>query len=403
MHILTKMKPDTMTLDDARARLRADPWQPILTLISMAVIAGFVLFRGNLASGQVAGVVAGSAIVLGFRVKLPVQALLAQLGITLLAAIFVPGYAGMSLVVAVICLISLAIERPPRIVIPAIVLVQAAFFSMPVLASDQWSDDDISVFGVICGTAGAAGLGVAIRSQWQYIEAIREQAIRAEETRDAESRQRVSEERMRIARDLHDAVAHHIAVVSVYTGLARTTLTTSVEQTEAALAKAQEATRSVLTEMHQIVHILRDSESGSVDSRQPAPDFRSIEEMVTSFRETGAEVDFRVHGLPGSMPTALGFVAYRVIQEALTNAHRYGDGRVGADLTFGDHSIIIEVANQVPSHRVDPVPDEPGAGSGLIGMHERVRLVNDSMRHSLEAGTFTLRVDLPWSPAERQP
>jgi signal transduction histidine kinase len=361
------------------------------------------VFQGDLASGWGVGVLTGSAIATGTRVRFPLLALLAQLGVTLLAATLAEGYISMSLALAVMCLISVGIERPIRIVIPAIVMVQAVFLSMTVLPNDESFDGDISVFGVICGTAGAAGIGIAIRSQRQYIEAIRERALHAEETREAESRRRVSEERMRIARDLHDAVAHHIAVVSVYTGLARTTLTTSVEQSEAALARAQEATRSVLTEMQQIVHILRASESGSAESRQPAPDFRSIEEMVASFKETGIEVDFLVLGRPGTMSTATGLVAYRVIQEALTNAHRHGDGRARAVVTFGDHDINIEVTNRLPAPDSIPVPDEPGTGTGLIGMQERVRLVNGSMQHSLVAGRFTLRVELPWSPFGPKP
>ena len=302
----------------------------------------------------------------------------------------------MSLALAVMCLISTGIERPLRIVIPAVVMVQATFFGMFALVDDESLDG--SVFGVFCGTAGAAGLGIAIRSQRQYINAINERALHAEETRDAESRRRISEERMRIARDLHDAVAHHIAVVSMYTGLARTTLTTSVEQTEAALAKAQEATRTVLTEMQQIVHILRDTETNGVNSREPAPDFSSIEELTSSFHDSGVQIDFHVQGQPGAMTTATGLVVYRVLQEALTNAHKYGDGRAEVEITFGDRWITIVVTNHLPISATSSVPGERGSGHGLIGMRERVRLIDGSLNYAFDTGKFVLKAELPWNP-----
>jgi signal transduction histidine kinase len=204
---------------------------------------------------------------------------------------------------------------------------------------------------------------------------------------------------MRIARDLHDAVAHHIAVVSVYTGLARTTLNSSVEKTEDALAKAQESTRSVLSELQQIVHILRDSENSPNGSRQPAPDFGSIDDLVTSFGETGFRVTYRVHGQPGMLPTSTGLVAYRIVQEALTNASKYGDGSASVDVTFGIDSLRIVVVNRIS----DVAHESLGTGHGLIGMRERVRLVDGSLTFTSDADTFTLVSVLPWTPQEVTP
>jgi hypothetical protein len=143
MQILTKIKPDPTEPNEIWAKLRADPWQSILTLISTAVIVGFAIYQGDVGSGWVVCVLAGSAIATGLRVQFPFWVLLAQSGVTLVAASFAEGYAGMSLALAVMCLISTGIERPVRIVIPAVVMAQATFFGMFALVSDESFDGSI--------------------------------------------------------------------------------------------------------------------------------------------------------------------------------------------------------------------------------------------------------------------
>lgn len=374
---------------------RADPWQRILTIISLGAIVIVSSFRPDFASFASIVIILGSLAVALWRPRFPLQGLLAQIGILSVSLAFSDIYGSLCLALSVLCLISVGIERPLRIVIPATLLVQVAFFAVLVVLDDD-SDTRIqtaSIFGVVSGSAGAAGLGVAIRSQRKYIDAINERAVHAEETREAESRRRVSDERMRIARDLHDAVAHHIAVVSVYTGLARTTLNTSTEKTEAALAKAQESTRSVLSELQQIVHILRDSEGAEETSRQPIPEFSQIEDLIATFADTGFRVTYRVHGLSGEIPTSTGLVTYRVVQESLTNAARYGDGAALVDITFGGDAIRIEVSNTISTAE----RGTQGTGHGLIGMRERVRLIDGSLTYTSDAGMFTLVAVLPWN------
>lgn len=402
MRILARRQPGSEEPGDTLSRFRADPWQSILTLTSIAVIVGVALFLSRELSSLTVGLLIGFMIVVSIRVRFPELALAIQIVLLLVAAGLDERLVSPGLALSVICLLSLAIERSLRIVVPGVLLMQVALYATLALLNEGTSNelDDIeesSLFGVVCGTAGIAALGVAIRSQRQYIVAIRQRAIHAEESREAESRRKVSEERLRIARDLHDAVAHHISVISLNTGLARTTLSTGDTQTESALARAQEATRSVLVELQQIVHILRDRELDGTNSRQPAPDFKSIEDLVLSFRETGIDVEFRVHGHPEAISTATGLVAYRVIQEALTNAHKHGNGRAAVEINSGDHAITIVVTNGVGrSNNLAGIGS--GTGHGLIGMRERVRMIGGSLAHTLEAGTFTLKAELPLIP-----
>jgi signal transduction histidine kinase len=163
------------------------------------------------------------------------------------------------------------------------------------------------------------------------------------------------------------------------------------------LASAQQATRSVLEELQHIVHILRDPEPDGVNSRQPAPDFRAIEDLILSFTDTGLDVDFQVSGRSETMSTATGLVAYRIIQEALTNAQKHGNGQATVDITCGDLSITILITNSV-AEPDNSVGQRSGTGYGLIGMRERVRMIDGSLEHALGAGTFTLRAELPLSP-----
>jgi signal transduction histidine kinase len=394
MHYLRTLRPDPVTsFADARARLRADPWQSILSAIGLAIVIGFAIAGADSHSVGTLAMLMAAAVVFHARVPFPVLSLGLQVLVMVSATRIDESLVGPTLALTVFSLMSISIERPLPVAIAATIAVQLSL--VVYLGAMDEDEVDSSIFGVVFGTAGAAGLGVAIRSQRQYIKAINDRAIHAEETREAESRRRVSEERVRIARDLHDAVAHHMAVVGLYTGLARTTLRTSIEQSEDALAKAQDATRSVLGEMQQILHILRDTDSLGTGPREPAPDFTSIEELLASFGESGIDLDVRIHGAPGAMTTATGLVLYRVLQEALTNAHKHGDGSAEIDITFGERSIQLVVANPVALSVAGSDPGTRGTGHGLIGMKERMRMIDGTLTIDATTDRFVVRAELP--------
>lgn len=394
IHQLSKLKPDPVTsFAEARARLRADPWQAILNLIAIAVMAGFAIYRFESHTPATVAVLLAALAAFYARVSFPLLALLALVFLMLPAMHVAGSFVGPILTLTILGLVSLSIERSLTFAIPGILLVQLAFFTYLGSVDDDVADG--SIIGVVGGTAGAAGLGIAVRSQRQYIQAYRDRAIHAEETREAESRRRVSEERVRIARDLHDAVAHHMAVVNLYTGLARTTMGTSIEQSEAALARAQEATRAVMAEMQQIVHILRDTDAAGTGPRQPAPDATSIEELFSSFGDGGLELDIRTHGQPWAMSASTGLVLYRVVQEALTNAHRYGDGHAEVEIAYGERSVSLTVANRVPHPGSAVEVDGIGTGHGLVGMRERIRMINGTLASGPELDRFVVRAVLP--------
>ncbi|MFD7546734.1 sensor histidine kinase [Streptomyces sp. NPDC059578] len=258
--------------------------------------------------------------------------------------------------------------------------------------------------GIFAWTGMAAAAGDAVRSRRAFVDAIRERAERAERTREEEARRRVAEERLRIARDLHDVVAHHIALVNVQAGVAAHLMDRRPDQAKEALAHVREASRSALGELRATVGLLR--QSGDPEAPvEPTSGLDRLEELADTFRHAGLRVEV-ARGDQGSRPpAAVDLAAYRIIQEALTNVRKHAGGRARAEVSVvrvgphievtvlddGSRAARAEAAADpttppdpaLPSQagpdrsdqRTRPDPsghqDQPGGGHGLLGMRER--------------------------------
>jgi signal transduction histidine kinase len=175
--------------------------------------------------------------------------------------------------------------------------------------------------------------GMSARFYRQYVAAIVERAERAERTRDEEARRRVAEERLRIARDLHDLLAHTVTLVGVQTSVAAHVLTADPERLDrAAVAKAlddiAETCRSARAEIRTTLEVLRDN--GALDARGPLPGLHGLADLAETARAAGADVDLSVKVTAPQTPPSVGAAVYRIVQEALTNAVRHGGRRYGA-------------------------------------------------------------------------
>ncbi|MFJ8081046.1 sensor histidine kinase [Streptomyces sp. NPDC096205] len=220
-------------------------------------------------------------------------------------------------------------------------------------------------------------VGIDVRFYRQYVAAIVERAERAERTREEEARRRVAEERLRIARDLHDLLAHSITLIGVQTSVAAHVLNADPDRLDrATVAKAlddiAETCRSARGELRTTLEVLR--EHGTPDARGPLPDLRGLPGLAEAARVAGAEVDLSV--CAGDVPPAVGAAAYRIVQEALTNAVRHG-GRDDLGIRVGVH------AGQ-GALRVTVTDDGTGQGGGtpgfgLVGMRERARSVGGTL------------------------
>ncbi|QIQ05145.1 sensor histidine kinase [Streptomyces liangshanensis] len=224
------------------------------------------------------------------------------------------------------------------------------------------------------GMASAAG--DAVRSRRAFIDAIRERAERAERTREEEARRRVAEERLRIARDLHDVVAHHIALVNVQAGVAAHVMDKRPDQAKEALAHVREASRSALNELRATVGLLRQSGDPEAPT-EPAPGLAHVDGLLETFRNAGLPVTFVAgEGVP-RLPAAVDLAAYRIIQEALTNTRKHAGPGARAEVSVVKVGPTVEVTVLDNGEGTGEPAD--GGGHGLLGMRERVTALGGSL------------------------
>ncbi|MFB7183036.1 sensor histidine kinase [Streptomyces sp. NPDC056257] len=232
--------------------------------------------------------------------------------------------------------------------------------------------------GIFAWTGMAAAAGDAVRSRRAFVDAIRERAERAERTREEEARRRVAEERLRIARDLHDVVAHHIALVNVQAGVAAHVMDKRPDQAKEALAHVRDASRSALNELRATVGLLRQSGDPEAPT-EPAPGLGVLEELVDTFRHAGlpVKVIVQLDREAGVLPAAVDLAAYRVIQEALTNVRKHAGPGARAEVSVVRVGPSVEVT-VLDDGGTEPSAAEPGGGHGLLGMRERAGALGGS-------------------------
>jgi signal transduction histidine kinase len=229
--------------------------------------------------------------------------------------------------------------------------------------------DGLLVPAIYAGWAAAAVLGGdALRSRRSYLAGLRERALFAERTRESEARRRVAEERLRIARDLHDSVAHAMATINVQAGAAAHVLSRRPEAAGQALTVIQRASGDVLDELAAMLAVLRDDTQQA--DRAPVPGTGQIARLTEATSASGVTVALSMEGPVQAVAAVVGTAAYRVVQESLTNVLRHSRATTAwVRLVSGpDGSVLLEVGDDGPG-----LPRAPsGTGVGIRGMRERV-------------------------------
>jgi signal transduction histidine kinase len=256
-----------------------------------------------------------------------------------------------------------------------------------ILASNDFFGPEF-LAGVAWPALAVAG-GEAVRNHREAIDAAEERAARAEATREEEARRRVAEERLHIARELHDVIAHRIAVINVQSGVAAHLARTNPDGAEQALAIVRSSARQVLDELADVLDVLRaDDETASTD---PTPTIGDIPTLIASFDDVGLDVEFDLIGDMPAVGDAVGVVLYRTVQEALTNAHKHGQGHARVVLRQNPDAVELCVSNAV-SGAAGP----SSSGFGLIGMRERVHAVGGDLTVGPHPdGTFVVDARFP--------
>jgi signal transduction histidine kinase len=207
-----------------------------------------------------------------------------------------------------------------------------------------------------------------------------------------EARHRVTEERVRIARDLHDVVAHHITLVNAQAGVAHHLMRTNPDQAYEALAHIKETSRAALDELRATVGLLRQPDDAP-GSRSPIPRLADLDALIGGFRASGLPVEVTRTGTPSPLAPATELTTYRIIQEALTNTHKHASATLtSVVLDYGPHSLRVTVTDDGRPGAAEG----PGTGHGLIGMRERAAAIGGTVTADpLPEGGFRVQAELP--------
>jgi signal transduction histidine kinase len=240
-------------------------------------------------------------------------------------------------------------------------------------------------------------LGTTIRIRRDYLQAVRARAEFAEQTREKEARHRVAEERMRIARELHDVVAHHLALANAQAGTVAHVMRSDPEQAAKMVAELAGTTSSALRELKATVGLLRQpDESDESDTRlQPAPGLSRLPELTAALALAGLTVTVATEGNEQPLSPGVDLTAYRIIQEALTNVTKHATSKdAQVRLTYARNRLTVTVTND--SRGAVTKAPAPGSGFGLIGMRERAQSVGGSVHTARrDDGVFEVCADLP--------
>ncbi|WP_395400493.1 sensor histidine kinase [Arthrobacter sp. UC242_113] len=251
--------------------------------------------------------------------------------------------------------------------------------------------DPLALVALTTSLASAAS-GTALRARQGYWLALEQRAADAVATREIEANRRVAEERVRIARDLHDVVGHEVALLGMHLGVAEVSLPPGDSPARTALDTARDSVRRVLHETQLILDVLRGGEEDG--QAKPAPDIEDIQALVESFRAAGVDIEAHIAIDGAELDPTVSLAGFRIVQEALTNARRYGRGPVQLQVRCAEGYLTIVAEND---RAVRLKNGDDGPGYGLVGMRERAlsaggRLTvdGDSRRFRVQA---TLRTD----------
>jgi signal transduction histidine kinase len=366
---------------------------------AVPVLVAAVIGVGELLSG---GNDHGSAMILGIaaagtlwgRQRFPAATLIASVAlVTVLFHLDAPA-AAVALFAPAVALYSLALRRGRRTQL----LAGAAAVGAVIMAgvAHGGSPSVVQTLSHVLLVAIPVLAAEAIRTHRSYLQVLEERIELAERTREQEAQQRTEQERLRIARELHDLVAHTLTEINVQAGAAAEQLESGVART--ALERIEDASHRAIGELRAVLGVLRDRGQSSAPLL-PTPGIMDISELVHRAADTGMDVRLRVDGdQPSRLSDASSLAAYRIIQESLTNARRHAPGTpVTVGVTFDAERMSILVRNPGTSPGHDG-HDGADRGVGLRGMAERATAVGGMLTAGPAPEGFTVRASLPYVP-----
>ena len=273
--------------------------------------------------------------------------------------------------------------------------VATAGIILAVLVADGGNADVVDWTAVFVTSAAAWLLGENVRTQRAYANEMAARAEEAERRRDDEARRAVAEERLRLARELHDVTAHHVSVMAVQAEAGQALLPADPERAAQTLGRIASSAREALGDLRRLLGVLRDDGDALGEGRAPQPGLDDLPKLAEEVQEAGVPVRLRLEGLPDKLRSSVDVSAYRIVQEALTNVMRHAPG-ASADVVvrFDADAVEIEVTNERTANGDGARPN--GRGLGLVGMRERAALLGGRLDAGPEgADRFVVRARLP--------
>ncbi|XSS50515.1 sensor histidine kinase [Propionibacteriaceae bacterium G1746] len=280
-----------------------------------------------------------------------------------------------------------------KMVLPAVLVsgIWAAVAAVPVVRADRARVGEIGM--LILAYVLAALVGRLSRSRRERIEALQERAEQLARERDARATIAAAEERARIAREIHDIVSHSLGTMVVMADGAAQTAQVDPPQAGQAMERVRDTGRTAMTEMRRMLGVLRDSDPAV---RAPQPGLAQLDRLIDETRATGIRVDVTIRGVPVDLPSGVDLTAFRVVQEALTNARKHGGALmslVTVTVAYSADSLDLSI---VDDGRESSELHQDRGGHGLVGMRERVSAYGGSLQTgSRPEGGFVVRATLP--------
>jgi signal transduction histidine kinase len=266
-------------------------------------------------------------------------------------------------------------------------LIALAVVLMAVTNGEDVIGDVVFIGGIEFAVWGTATI---VRSRQELAGALAARTVELEHEREENAKLAVAEERARIARELHDVVAHNLSIMVLQAGAERRAIGDERPETTEALATIEDTGRTAMAEMRRLLGMLRQSDDEL--ALAPQPSLQYLDDLVAQVRDAGMPVDLRIEGEPRPVAPGIDLSAYRIVQEALTNALKHaGPAQARVTVRYGEKELDIEVADD----GAGPVTAADG-GHGLVGMRERVALFGGDLAAGRRlSGGYAVRAKLP--------
>ena len=293
-----------------------------------------------------------------------------------------------------VALYSVAAETPRSSSRWGLLLAVATLVAVETIGG--WPSDGGTAIGNLVGLTATWLFGTSVHERKRYVSQLEERTRQLEEARLQLAERAVTEERLRIARELHDVVAHNLSMIAVQSGMGAHVIDRSPGEAKNALVAIEEGSREALDEMRRLVGVLRGSDRTT--ELAPAPGVDQIPALVERVGASGPAVELQVRGEPGDLPPGVDLTTYRIAQESLTNVLKHAHAeRVRVTLTYGPTSLVLEIVDDGAGGST-----EAETGHGLDGMRERALMYGGTIDAGpLEEGGFRVRAELPLDGAAR--